>query len=228
MFELSVTSTATGQAITSFAQPLVLHFPAGASGTPAYSRDGTSWTTIPALSGAWLPPDLQDGSFVNDDGSVDIYTRHATYYALLALAAPIGLTARLHGGTLTLNWQPGRNGGTILRYQILLNGSPVAATAATHVDLHAFARDGVSRYELVAVGQGAQKAAAVAAPIAIVPVARPHGIPRAIPRWAWKLLAWQQHGASRGARPAGSPRRPAAWYSTWKRWRLAPWNADGS
>src|SRR6185312_3052446 len=49
-------TTGSGQAVTEFAAPLVVHVSAITSGeVPAYSHDGSSWTTIPRLSSPALP-----------------------------------------------------------------------------------------------------------------------------------------------------------------------------
>ena len=81
--QLNVTTT-TGAAVTSFLQPLQIHLPSLATGeVPGYSRDGTSWTTIPRLFFLPLLVGQEDGYYLNTDGSVDIYTRHATLFGLL-------------------------------------------------------------------------------------------------------------------------------------------------
>lgn len=53
------------------------------------------------------------------------------------------------------------------------------------------------------------------------PPARPSGIPRRIPRWAWQMHRWHSTPrAKRGPRPK-APRRMPRWYYRWRRWRLA-------
>ena len=53
------------------------------------------------------------------------------------------------------------------------------------------------------------------------PPARPSGIPRRIPRWAWQMHRWHSTPrARRGARPAKAPRKMPKWYYRWRRWRL--------
>jgi hypothetical protein len=59
--------------------------------------------------------------------------------------------------------------------------------------------------------------------------ARPGGIPRRIPRWAWDLRAWHKTPkAQRGPRPAGVPRRIPRWYWKWNGWlsALERWEAQ--
>ncbi len=48
--------------------------------------------------------------------------------------------------------------------------------------------------------------------------ARPGGLPRRIPGWAWRLRAWHRTPRPRGPRPAGSPRRLPSWYWSWFHW----------
>ncbi len=81
--QLTVTDMA-GNAVTQFAAPIKLHISASEVGdVPAFSRGGITWTPIPRLFSLPLPPSQHDGYFVNNDGSVDIYTRHATFFGLL-------------------------------------------------------------------------------------------------------------------------------------------------
>jgi hypothetical protein len=220
--DLTVTSAATGAAITSFTAPLVIHFPAPEAGTPEYSRDGSSWTPIPELHSPLLPAGQADGYYRDADGSTDVYTRHATEFALLAPAAAVGITARLRGGTLTLSWRPATGGGTIVRYLILLDGTTVASTPATTISLHAFAAHQASRYQLVAVGDGGMQNTSTAT-VTVTRVSRPGSVPHRIPRWGWRLLAWQQQPAARRPTRPNTPQPLPAWYAAWRNWRLNPW-----
>ncbi len=57
--------------------------------------------------------------------------------------------------------------------------------------------------------------------------ARPAGVPRRIPRWAFALRRWHlTPKTERGRRPASVPKRPPAWYWPWFTWRneLKAWN----
>ena len=70
VFQLTVTNMSTGAAVTSFSAPIVFHVSALATGdVPAYSHDGTTWTTIPRLDSPELPATQPDGYYVNPDGS---------------------------------------------------------------------------------------------------------------------------------------------------------------
>jgi len=57
-------------------------------------------------------------------------------------------------------------------------------------------------------------------PVVVLAKARPKGIPRAVPQWAYALLAFQHH---RGPRPAAAPKHPPAWYWVWAAWRAQPY-----
>jgi hypothetical protein len=87
---LNVTNDA-GEPVTTFEAPLEITISASAAGdVPAYSRNGTTWTTIPRLASLPIPEGQSDGYFVNADRSVTIFTRHATFFGLLTDAqAPV-------------------------------------------------------------------------------------------------------------------------------------------
>ncbi len=83
IIQLTVTDAA-GNPVTQFAKPLRLRISASeADNVPAYSQDGITWRPIPRLTSLPLPPTQEDGYFVNTDGSIDIYTRHATFFGLV-------------------------------------------------------------------------------------------------------------------------------------------------
>ncbi len=83
IIQLTVTDAA-GNPVTQFAKPLRLRISASAAdNVPAYSQDGITWRPIPRLTSLPLPPTQEDGYFVNTDGSIDIYTRHATFFGLV-------------------------------------------------------------------------------------------------------------------------------------------------
>jgi hypothetical protein len=143
-------TTASGEAVTQFAAPLVLHVSSLTPGeVPAYSHDGSTWTTIPRLASPELPAGEADGYFVNADGSVDIYTRHATLFGLLldtrAPSKP-AVQARLTGSKLRLTIHA-KDNVRLGSYQVRLNGKVVKRT--THAYLVLPAR--VGRYQVVAL-----------------------------------------------------------------------------
>jgi hypothetical protein len=136
-------------------------------------------------------------------------------------AAPVGLVAHLHGGTLALRWRAGKGGGAIDHYLILRNGAQVASTIATHVSLRAYAPHVPNRFRVVAVGAGARRATGTGT-VTVTWAPRPHVAPSLIPRWSWRLLAWQERTASkRGVKPHVPAPLPA-WYGAWRTWRLNP------
>jgi hypothetical protein len=75
---------ADGSAVTSFATPLELVFPHAPAGVvPAYSPDGTTWTSMPQLGSDTLPSGFHDGWYRDADNTIHIFTLHATYFGLL-------------------------------------------------------------------------------------------------------------------------------------------------
>jgi hypothetical protein len=156
--QVSVT-TESGQAVTQFAAPLVIHVSAFAPGqVPAYSHDGTSWTTIPRLDAPVLPAGQSDGYFVNPDGSVDIYTSHATLFGLLvdsqAPSRPVVRT-RLTGSKLRLTIHA-RDNLRLASYQVRRDGKLVRRTRHAYVVLAARA----GSYQVVAVDAAGNKSKA--------------------------------------------------------------------
>jgi hypothetical protein len=82
--QLTVTSS-TGAPVTHFAAPLEFTFPPDASGdVPAYSINGTTWTSMPQLAGTTLPDGYKDGWYRDAKGAIHVLTLHATYFGLLA------------------------------------------------------------------------------------------------------------------------------------------------
>jgi hypothetical protein len=122
----------SGTKVTSFLKPIIIHIPAGAvSGVPAYSEDGITWVLIPELSTPSLPDGQPDGYYLNADGSVDIYTRHATLFGLLkdtqAPTAP-ALKARVSGNKLYLLLKGAQDNVRVAGYQVLFNGHQLKTT----------------------------------------------------------------------------------------------------
>ena len=223
--QLSVTEM-DGSTLDSFAAPLVLHFPAGSGSVPAFSADGTTWSTIPQLASPALPAGQSDGYYVNADGSIDIYTMHATYFGVvspLAPTAPDAPVASWRNGALALTWTGVTDGLLpVAKYEILLDGKVVATSTGTSIRLRTFTPGKPSRFTIVGVDPLGQDGA-VSATIVVGWKARPASAPRILPGWAWKLLAWQQKPkASRGARPKAAPAKLPAWWWAWRAWRLDP------
>ena len=98
---------------------------------PAYSHDGTTWTTIPQLDSPQLPATQPDGYYVNADGSADIYTRHATYFGLLldtqAPSTP-KLKIQIQKHDLRLSLTGARDNIAVAGYVISRNGHGYKST----------------------------------------------------------------------------------------------------
>jgi len=85
--------TSDNSKVTSFANAIEIRIPTKAIGaSPAWSRDGLTWTLLPRLSTAVLPEGQPDGYFVNADGSYSFFTRHLTTFGLMRVQAPLLLT----------------------------------------------------------------------------------------------------------------------------------------
>jgi hypothetical protein len=57
-------------------------------------------------------------------------------------------------------------------------------------------------------------------PVVVLPTNRPATLPKLVPRWAWKVYAWQQGGKT-GTRPKAPSPLPA-WYWRWYTWHATP------
>lgn len=152
--QVNVTSeagTSKGQAVTQFQQPLKIHLSSFSAGdVPAYSEDGKSWTTIPRIYSLPLPAGQADGYFVNPDGSVDIYTRHATLYGyLLDTQAPskVTLHARITSKHLRLALLGARDNVRVVGYVVWRNGHGWRAVNHNYLALPLR----VGRYRVVAL-----------------------------------------------------------------------------
>ena len=135
---------------------------------------------------------------------------------------PQAFAGHFLGNSLVLQWQGATDdNGTVASYEVLLDGTPVQTLKGTsrRVVVRAFHSSGLTVYRVRAVDPSGNLGKPTR-PVAVRPKARPAGIPRAIPRWAFGLFAWQ-HG--QGSRPATAPKRPPAWYWTWAAWRLTPY-----
>jgi hypothetical protein len=162
--QLTVTDTATGAAITSFQQPITIHLSASQAGdTPAYSHDGVSWTPIPRLSSPTLPTGQQDGYVLNADGSIDIFTLHATLFGLLTDAqAPSkpAVAATLAGGKLYLTLRGAKDNVRVAGYRVTLGNRLVKTTAHAYLVLPA--RAGTYRaFALDAAGNKSKASATI-------------------------------------------------------------------
>ncbi len=153
--QLTVTDMA-GNPVTRFAKPIKLSISASEVGNvPAFSKDGITWTPIPRLFSLPLPPTQDDGYFINADGSVDIYTMHATFFGLLndtrAPSVP-KVNARIAGSKLFLRFTA-KDNVKVAKYRILFNGRVVKVTQRRYLVLKARA----GTFRVVAVDTAGNK-----------------------------------------------------------------------
>jgi len=136
-------------------------------------------------------------------------------------AAPAGLAGRISGNSLTLTWPAATDNVGVDHYEIYLGSVAIVRVAGptTTATLRAFARKGASVYTVRAF-DAAGNESGPSRSVTARPVAQPKSVPKNLPGWAWKLLAWQERG-QKGARPE-TPKHLPAWYADWKRWRLQP------
>ena len=82
--EIVATTVSTGADLTKFAVPLEIRIPRPASdGIPAFSMDeGQTWHQLALLASDSLPANLDEGYFVNADGSYTLLTRHLTIFGV--------------------------------------------------------------------------------------------------------------------------------------------------
>ncbi len=158
---LTVTDMA-GNRITKFAKPMKLHISASEVGdVPAFSKDGTTWTPIPRLFSLPLPPTQEDGYFVNTDGSVDIYTRHATLFGLLKdtqKPSTPTIKARIAGSELYLRCKA-KDNLKVAKYLLLFNGRVIRKVAAKNYSYMELAAR-VGTFRMVAVDTAGNKSKA--------------------------------------------------------------------
>jgi hypothetical protein len=116
----------SGATITTFDEPLVIRISASEAGeVPAFSPDGVTWTSIPRLTTPSLPTDQRDGYFRNADGSIDIFTRHATFFGMVKdVENPRTphVHARITRTHLVLTWQNAKDNTAVIGYLIRRNG----------------------------------------------------------------------------------------------------------
>jgi len=91
---IDVTATLrSGGDVTSLDAPIRILLPKPPTdGVLAYSRDDIHWTLIPQLAEPVLPDDMQDGYFIEADGSVSIFTRHLTEFGIRKPQTPLDLS----------------------------------------------------------------------------------------------------------------------------------------
>ncbi|MEO5974828.1 MAG: IPT/TIG domain-containing protein, partial [Ilumatobacteraceae bacterium] len=111
--------TSDNSAVTTFANAIEIRIPTNAIGaSPAWSRDGLTWTLLPRLLAAVLPEGQPDGYFVNADGSYSFFTRHLTTFGLMRTQVPLTLTSSNSGlkvhETVQLSYSGGTGSGAMM------------------------------------------------------------------------------------------------------------------
>jgi hypothetical protein len=194
---------------------------------PAFSATGTTARVVVHLTSPVLPPGVDVGYTTETDGSIDIVTLVPGWFGLGAditpPSAPGPLGAHFSRGALTLSWLPATdNGGTVVSYDILLDGSPFTSVSgrSRRAVVRAFHPAAQTVYRVRAV-DAAGNAGKPSRAIVVRPTKRPADVPKLVPRWAFGLYS-AQHGS--GSRPATTPRKLPAWYWHWAAWRLAPFH----
>lgn len=134
-------------------------------------------------------------------------------------SVPTSLIGAFSHGSLVLVWQAAVDNVGIARYAVYLNGVAIASvTGSTQATTHAIQPKGRSVYTVRAF-DAAGNESGPSGTVIVAPRAVP-AIAKSVPSWAWKFLAWQQHG-QKGVRPK-TPKPLPSWYAGWKRWRLEP------
>ena len=223
---LTVTDPTTSIAVARFGAPVVVHLLMQTGGlAPSWSVDGAVWKPLRKLTSAALPAGVDAGYTLDPDGTIEIQTLVPAYFGLLPDTTPpsqVQTTARFVKGALRLAWPPATdNTGDVASYQVLLDGTAVSTLPGKtrRVIVRGF-HAGQTVYRVRAV-DASGILGKVSRPVVVVPTVKPRDVPRALPRWAWKLLAYQ-HGT--GPRPKAAPKKPPAWYWHWAAWRLAPFH----
>lgn len=204
--------SSSGVPVKRFAAPVTVTFRSVQPGLVPAVLSGGGWKAQPAQIAA--------------DGSLAVSTSLPGKVGLLRdiapPAAPAAARGRLIGGRLQLSWNPSTdNSGAVATYEIARNGQPLAAAApgAPTALVRGFFPHGPSIFR-VSASDAAGNASPLSSAVVVQPTARPTGLPKQIPAWAFQLLAWQEAHRT-GTRPA-APRTVPAWYWRWQSWRLHP------
>jgi hypothetical protein len=120
--EIVATTVSTGAGLTKFAVPLEIRIPRPASdGIPAFSTDdGLTWTELAQITSNLLPANLNEGYFVNEDGSFILFTRHLTLFGIRKPTAVVEIgttTNQLELGKTTFLVISGGSGSGNISFQ---------------------------------------------------------------------------------------------------------------
>jgi hypothetical protein len=223
--QLTATESDNAAPIDGFGAPLTVHLlkqPAGL--VPAFSGDGVTWKALPKLPAGGVSESELTGYSVDRDGTFEIQTLVPGFFGLIADTTPPSaplVTAQLRAAGLYLSWQPAADNGAIASYEVLRNGVAITTlTAAARVAAVRSPGRGAQTVYRVRATDAAGNAGVPSRPVVVRLKARPTGVPRAVPQWAYGLYAFQHH---HGARPTQAPKRPPAWYWRWAEWRAQPY-----
>jgi hypothetical protein len=223
--QLTATESDNQAPIDGFGAPVTLHLLKPATGlTPAFSADGQTWTPLQKLPPAGLGQSQLYGYTLDPDGTAEIQTLVPGWFGLIAdttpPTAPV-VNARLTQKGLYLAWGAAQDDGGVASYQVLRNGAPILSlTAAGRRAAVRRPGTGAQTVYRVRATDGAGNAGKPSRPVVVLTKKRPRTLPRAVPRWAFGLFAYQRH---QGPRPKTAPKRPPAWYWEWAAWRSQPY-----
>jgi hypothetical protein len=138
-----------------------------------------------------------------------------------APTTPGRFTARFVRGSLVLRWRASADAVGVDHYVLTRDGKTVSqlGRAAVTTTLRRFSTRRKTIIRLSAFDAAGNRSAAAA--LSVRPRPRPRGVPRFVPKWASRLLAWET-GGRHGARPA-TPRPLPTWYARWKAWKASPY-----
>lgn len=218
---------ATGVTPVFLQNPATVVFPAASVPANPYvstSEDGVTYTPVPPLAADALPDGQTDGYFKRPDGSLAVYTRHTSLFALLrdteAPSKPATLAASLTGTTLQLRWGPAADNSRVIATYEILRGKRIVAKEPGSRTTAGFSLrhlKATGTFRVVAIDP-AGNVGPLSPGITVVAPARPKGVPKRIPHWAQQLRLWQSAPASvRGPRPHVPALLPK-WYAAWRKW----------
>ena len=222
---LTVTQTDNQAPLDGFGAPVTVHILKPASGlVPAFSTDGTTWQPLAKLTSSGLTESQLTGYTLDADGTAEIQTLVTGWFGLVGDTTPPGapvVSGRLAQSGLYLSWQAAPDDGLIATYEVLRNGVSIMGLAPTA--RRATVRKpstGAQTVYRVRATDSAGNVGQTSRPVVLLLKARPAGLPRIVPHWAFGLYAFQRH---QGARPSTAPKRPPAWYWRWAAWRAQPY-----
>jgi hypothetical protein len=110
---VKVSAKAGVATVTNFLAPIQINLPTGApDGVLAWSTDGNVWFQLTKLTSLSLPANLQDGYFVNANGTISILTRHFTLFGWRKPQSALSVSASSTTVQLGLTSTISASGGT--------------------------------------------------------------------------------------------------------------------